>query len=246
MIIPLVDLQAQYASIKFEIDSAIQHVLESAQFINGPDVSRFEAQFGKFCNDSYAIGVGNGTDGLFLALKALGVGQGDEVITTANTFIATVEAIVSVGAKPVFVDVDPEHFNMTAEGLRAALTSRTKAADPGPHLRTTGTHEGDYVRGEEYSIKIIEDAAQAHGAEYDGRRVGTWGDIATFSFYPAKNLGAFGDAGAVVTSNERIANTVRMMKDHGKNREIPTRHCRRQQPDWTPCRRPFCASNSGA
>lgn len=214
--IPLVDLKAQYAAIKPDIQAAINSVLDNTQFINGPEVSRFESAFAEFCHAEHAVGVGNGTDALTLVLEALGIGSGDEVITTVNTFIATAEAIVSVGATPVFVDVDPQHFNMTADRLRAAITSRTRAAIP-VHLYGQPAPMREIMqvaRGR--SINVIEDSAQAHGAEYGGRRVGTWGDAATFSFYPAKNLGAYGDAGAVVTNDGEIARTVRMMKDHGR------------------------------
>lgn len=214
--IPLVDLKAQYAAIKPEIQAAIGEVLDSAQFINGPAVADFEQRFAEFCGAEFAVGVGNGTDALTLSLKALGVGDGDEVITAANTFIATAEAIVAVGAAPVFVDVDPLHFNMTPEGFSAAITPRTKAVIP-VHLYGQTAPIAEIVDiAKRRSIKIIEDAAQAHGAEYNGRRAGSWGDAATFSFYPAKNLGAYGDAGAVVTNNEEIATRARMLRDHGR------------------------------
>ena len=214
--IPLVDLKAQYAAIKPEIQAAIGEVLDSAQFINGPAVADFERRFAEFCGAGFAVGVGNGTDALTLALKALGVGDGDEVITAANTFIATAEAIVAVGAAPVFVDVDPLHFNMTPEGFSAAITPRTKAVIP-VHLYGQTAPIAEIVdMAKRRSIKVIEDAAQAHGAEYNGRRAGSWGDAATFSFYPAKNLGAYGDAGAVVTNNEEIATRARMLRDHGR------------------------------
>lgn len=214
--IPLVDLKAQYAAIKPEIQAAIGEVLDSAQFINGPAVADFERRFAEFCGAKFAVGVGNGTDALTLALKALGVGDGDEVITAANTFIATAEAIVVVGATPVFVDVDPLHFNMTPEGFSAAITRRTKAVIP-VHLYGQTAPIAEIVdMAKRRSIKVIEDAAQAHGAEYNGRRAGSWGDAATFSFYPAKNLGAYGDAGAVVTNNEEIATRARMLRDHGR------------------------------
>ena len=214
--IPLVDLKAQYAAIKPEILSAIDGVLDSAQFINGPEVSNFERKFAAFCDAKFAVGVGNGTDALTLALKALEVGPGDEVITTANTFIATAEAIVAVGATPVFVDVDQAHFNMTAEGLSAAITPKTRAAIP-VHLYGQPAPMAEIMEvARRRSIKVIEDAAQAHGAEYNGKRAGSWGDVAAFSFYPAKNLGAYGDAGAVVTSDEDLAAAVRMLRDHGR------------------------------
>ena len=214
--IPLVDLKAQYAAIKPEIQAAINEVLDSAQFINGPAVADFERRFAEFCGAGFAVGVGNGTDALTLALKALGVGDGDEVITTANTFIATAEAIVAVGAAPVFVDVDPLHFNMTPEGFSAAITPRTKAVIP-VHLYGQTAPIAEIVDiAKRRSIKVIEDAAQAHGAEYNVRRAGSWGDAATFSFYPAKNLGAYGDAGAVVTNNKEVATRARMLRDHGR------------------------------
>ena len=214
--IPLVDLKAQYAAIKPEIQAAIGEVLDSTQFINGPAVVDFERRFAEFCGAEFAVGVGNGTDALTLALKALGVGDGDEVITAANTFIATAEAIVAVGAAPVFVDVDPLHFNMTPEGFSAAITPRTKAVIP-VHLYGQTAPIAEIVDiAKRRSIKVVEDAAQAHGAEYNGKRVGSWGDAATFSFYPAKNLGAYGDAGAVVTNNEETATRARMLRDHGR------------------------------
>ena len=214
--IPLVDLKAQYTAIKPEIQAAIGEVLDSAQFINGPAVAEFERRFAEFCGAKFAVGVGNGTDALTLALKALGVGEGDEVITAANTFIATAEAIVAVGAAPVFVDVDPLHFNMTPEGFSAAITPRTKAVIP-VHLYGQTAPIAEIVDiAKRRSIKVVEDAAQAHGAEYNGRRAGSWGDAATFSFYPAKNLGAYGDAGAVVTNSEEVAARARMLRDHGR------------------------------
>ena len=214
--VPLVDLKTQYATIEAEVRAAMDEVLDSAQFINGPAVADFERRFAASCGAGFAVGVGNGTDALTLALKALGVGPGDEVITTANTFIATAEAVVAVGAAPVFVDVDPAHFNMTPEGLSAAITPRTKAAIP-VHLYGQPAPMAEIMSvAKQRSIKVIEDAAQAHGAEYNGKRVGSWGDAATFSFYPAKNLGACGDGGAVVTNDEQLAVTVRMLRNHGR------------------------------
>ena len=214
--VPLVDLKTQYATIEAEVRAAMDEVLDSAQFINGPAVADFERRFAASCGAGFAVGVGNGTDALTLALKALGVGPGDEVITTANTFIATAEAVVAVGAAPVFVDVDPAHFNMTPEGLSAAITPRTKAAIP-VHLYGQPAPMAEIISvARQRSIKVIEDAAQAHGAEYNGKRVGSWGDAATFSFYPAKNLGACGDGGAVVTNDEQLAVTVRMLRNHGR------------------------------
>ncbi|MCH2317716.1 MAG: DegT/DnrJ/EryC1/StrS family aminotransferase [SAR202 cluster bacterium] len=217
--IPLVDLKAQYRSIKEEMDSAIQGVLERTQFINGPEVSEFEKNFAEYCGAKHAVGVGNGTDALILALDALGVGSGDEVITTANTFIATAEAISAVGATPVFIDVDPRHFNMTGSGFEEAITPRTKSVIP-VHLygQPAPMNEISEVANR-HNIKIIEDSAQAHGASYTGNPVGTWGDVTCFSFYPAKNLGAYGDAGAVITNDSDLATAIRMRKDHGRTQK---------------------------
>ena len=213
------DLRAQYESIGADVRGAISRVLEQSQFINGPEVSRFEERFAEFCGCRYAIGVGNGTDALYLALKALEIGPGDDVITAANTFVATAEAIVSVGATPVFCDVDPVHFNMTAQSLRAAITPNTKAVIPVHIYGQPAPMTAIMDVAREHSLRVVEDAAQAHGAEYLGRRVGTWGDVAAFSFYPAKNLGAYGDAGAVVTNDKTLADTIRMMKDHGRSQK---------------------------
>lgn len=214
--IPLVDLKAQYAAIRSEIRTAVDDVLDGARFIQGPAVAEFERKFAAFCGAGFAVGVGSGTDALTLALRALGVGAGDEVVTAANTFAATAEAVVAVGARPVFVDVDARHFNMTAEGLDAAVTPRTRAAVP-VHLYGQPAPMAEIMDvARRRSIKVVEDAAQAHGSECGGRRVGSWGDAAAFSFYPAKNLGAFGDAGAVVTGDEEIAGAVRMLRDHGR------------------------------
>ena len=217
--IPLVDLKAQYRGIKDEIDAAIHGVLDRTQFINGPEVAEFEAHFAEFSGVKHAVGVGNGTDALMLALEALGVGPGEEGITTANTFIATAEAISAVGATPVFTDVDPGHFNLTAEGFEKAITPRTKAVIP-VHLYGQPAPMVEISEvAKRHGVKIIEDSAQAHGAKYDGLPVGTWGDVTCFSFYPAKNLGAYGDAGAVITNDAELATAIRMRKDHGRTQK---------------------------
>lgn len=214
--IPLVDLKAQYAAIRPEVRAAVDDVLDSAHFIQGRAVAEFERKFAAFCGAGFAVGVGSGTDALTLALRAVGVGAGHEVVTAANTFAATAEAVVAAGARPVFVDVDARHFNMTAEGLDAAITPRTRAAVP-VHLYGQPAPMAEIMDvARRRSIKVVEDAAQAHGSECGGKRVGSWGDAAAFSFYPAKNLGAFGDAGAVVTGDEEIAGAVRMLRDHGR------------------------------
>ena len=215
-VIPLVDLKAQYSAIKEEMNAAIAGVLESAQFISGPEVKSFEEEFAEFCGAKYAVGVGNGTDALSLALRSTGVGPGDEVIATANTFIATAEAISSVGAVPVFVDVDPVYYNMASAALEAAITSRTRAVVPVHLYGQPAPMEDICSIARRHGLIVVEDAAQAHGASYKGKRIGIWGDLACFSFYPAKNLGAYGDAGAVVTDDEGAAEQVRLMRDHGR------------------------------
>jgi dTDP-4-amino-4,6-dideoxygalactose transaminase len=214
--IPFVDLNAQYASIKRDIDHAITEVLESTAFIGGPFVGTFEQEFARYCHASHCVGVGNGTDALFIALRALGIGPGDEVITAANSFIATSEAIRMAGANVVFADVDPATYNIATEGLEKKVTPRTKAILP-VHLygqpadmlpiRELATRRGLYVVG---------DAAQAHGAKYRGIPICQLADVTCFSFYPGKNLGAYGDAGAIVTDNETWAAKARMLANHGR------------------------------
>lgn len=216
MTVPLVDLRAQYISIKPEIDAAIAGVLESTQFINGREVALFEEEFAAYCGARHAIGVGNGTDALSLALTALGVGPGDEVVTAVNTFTATAEAISSVGAVPVFVDVDPVHYTMDTQALEAAITPCTAAIIP-VHLygQPSPMEEICSIAGR-YGLCVVEDAAQAHGASYRGHPMGSWGHMACFSFYPGKNLGAYGDAGAVITNDQELADKVRLLHDHGR------------------------------
>jgi dTDP-4-amino-4,6-dideoxygalactose transaminase len=219
MKVPFLDLKAQYESIKDEVAVAIQQVLDSCAFAGGPFVEQFEREFASFCKSEYAIGVGNGTDAIWLSLLALGVGPGDEVITVPNTFIATAEAISFCGAKPVFVDVDEKTYNMDPASLEAAITPRTKAiipvhlfgqvADMDPIMEITRTND----------LFVIEDACQAQGAEYKGRAAGSIGDAGCFSFYPGKNLGAYGEAGAVVTNNPEIDRNIRMLRDHGQRKK---------------------------
>jgi len=216
MNIPLVDLKAQYNSIKDEIDGVVSDVLSKSAFIGGSYVSTFETAFAGFCKTKHCVGVGNGTDALFIALKTLGIGCGDEVITAANSFIATSEAITLTGAKVVFADINPLTYNMDAERIEKKITAKTKAIVP-IHLYGQPADMDpilDIARKD--GLIIIEDAAQAHGAEYKGRRVGSIGDMACFSFYPGKNLGAYGDAGAIVTSNDELALKARMYANHGR------------------------------
>lgn len=214
--IPLVDLKAQYATIKPEIDAAMQAVVESTAFINGPQVRSFEESFAAFCGVPHAIGVQSGTSALHLALMACDIGPGDEVIVPSMTFIATAEMIGRTGARPVFVDVDPRTCNLDAGSFEDAITPRTKAAIVVHLYGQPAEMDPILAVARRHGVRVIEDAAQAHGAEYRGRRAGTLGDVATFSFYPGKNLGAFGDAGAVVTNDGGIAEEVRLLRNHGR------------------------------
>jgi dTDP-4-amino-4,6-dideoxygalactose transaminase len=216
MKVPFLDLKAQYLTIKDEIHEAISKVMESTAFAGGPFVAQFEQEFAKFCNCKHAIGVGNGTDALWLSLIALGVGPGDEVITVPNTFIATAEAITYCGAKPVFVDVDEKTYTMNPSLIEAAITPSTKAIIPVHLFGQTADMDPILAIAKEHNLYVIEDACQAHGAEYKGRKTGSIGNTGCFSFYPGKNLGAYGEAGAVVTNNDTLAETMRVFRDHGQ------------------------------
>jgi len=211
----MVDLGAQYRRIKPAIDAAIARVVDSGHFIKGEDCARFEAEFAAWCGAGHAAGVANGTDALTLALKAFGVGPEDEVVTVSNTFIATGEAILLNGARPVFVDVDPATFTMDPAQLEAAITPQTKVILP-VHLYG---HPADMSAinavAARHGIPVLEDAAQAHGAEIEGRRAGALGHAACFSFYPGKNLGAYGDAGMVVSNDREFVARVRQLANHG-------------------------------
>jgi len=215
MNIPLVDLKAQYLSIKDEIDAAMAGVIRTCRFVGGKEVEAFEGEFAAFCDVKYAIGVGNGTDALQLALLACGVERGAEVITVAHTFTATAEAVVNVGARPVFVDVD-ETYTMDMNQVADRITARTRAIMP-VHLYGQSADMDPLISlAEKHGLIVIEDAAQAHGARYRGRRFGSLGHLACFSFYPGKNLGAYGDAGAVITDDPELAQCIRMFHDHGR------------------------------
>jgi dTDP-4-amino-4,6-dideoxygalactose transaminase len=216
MTIPLVDLKAQYLSIKDEMDAAIQRVVDNTSFIMGPDVRAFEEEFASFCCVQHAVGVDSGTAALHLAFLACDIGPGDEVITTSHTFIATIGMLGRVGAKPVFVDIDPQTYNIDPARIEAAITERTKAIMP-VHLYGQPAEMDPILEiADRHGLKVIEDAAQAHGAEYKGRRAGGMGHVAIFSFYPGKNLGAYGDAGALVTNDGEIAEKVRLLRNHGR------------------------------
>jgi dTDP-4-amino-4,6-dideoxygalactose transaminase len=213
--IPFVDLKAQYRSIKKEVDAAIADVLENSAFILGKHVVAFEEEFAAYCQGQFAIGVNSGTSALHLAMLAAGIGPGDEVITVSMTFVATVAAIGYTGARPVFVDVDPTTYTMDPAKIEAAITERTKAIVP-VHLYGQPADLDPILNiARRHNLIVIEDAAQAHGAEYKGRRVGSIGDLGCFSFYPGKNLGAYGEGGAVVTNNPEYNRTIRMYRDWG-------------------------------
>jgi dTDP-4-amino-4,6-dideoxygalactose transaminase len=214
--IPLVDLAAQYASIKAEIGAAIDSVLEAQSFIQGPFVARFEAEFNAAHGARYGVGCSNGTAAIQLALEALGVGAGDEVITVPNTFIATVEAIVQVGARPVFVDIDARTHGIDGAAIEAAITPRTRAILPVHLFGNPCDMDAVMAVAARHKLTVVEDCAQAHLATYRGRHVGTLGDAGTFSFYPGKNLGAYGDAGHVFTRSEALDAAVRKLLDHGR------------------------------
>jgi dTDP-4-amino-4,6-dideoxygalactose transaminase len=216
MNVPFVDLKAQYESIKPEIDAAIFNVVSKTAFVGGTFLQSFEESFARFCNVRYCIGVGNGTDALYLALRALEIGPGDEVITVANSFIATSEAITMAGAKVVFVDINPSTYNIDVAKIEEKIGPKTKAIIP-VHLYGQPA-DMDPILGlaKKYGLKVVEDAAQGHGAEYKGKRIGSIGDAACFSFYPGKNLGAYGDGGAIVTNDEAVAEKARMIANHGR------------------------------
>jgi dTDP-4-amino-4,6-dideoxygalactose transaminase len=217
--VPYLDLKAQYRSIKSEIDEAIARVLESCQFVLGPEVAAFENEFAAYCGTTDCIAVNSGTSTLHLALLAAGVGPGDEVITVPFTFVASVATILYTGAKPVLVDIEPRTFNMNPAAIQAAISPRTKAIMP-VHLYGHPA-DMDFIMdvARKLGLIVIEDAAQAHGARYKGRPVGSIGDIACFSFYPAKNLGAYGEGGAVTTSNPAYAEKIRSLRDWGQDRK---------------------------
>ena len=215
MKIPLVDLKAQFDLIKDEVNEAIQGVLQSGQFILGPEVKAFEKEIASYCGTKFAIGVASGTDALQLALLACGVRPGDEVITTPFTFIATAEAITQCGAIPVFTDIDPKTYNIDPTKIESRITQRTKAI-LSVHLYGQPVDMDPILElGKKYSLKVIEDCAQALGAKYKGKKVGSLGDAGCLSFFPSKVLGAYGDGGMVVTDNSEIAEKVVMLRNHG-------------------------------
>ena len=219
MHVPFLNLKLQYETIKDEIHDAINEVIAKSAFAGGPFVAQFEKEFAEFCKCQYAIGVGSGTEALWMPLLAFGIGRGDEVITVPNTFIATTEAISFCGATPVFVDIDEKTYNMNPDLIEAAITPKTRAiipvhifgqtADMDPIMKIAGKH----------NLFVIEDACQSHGSKYKEKRAGSIGDAAAFSFYPGKNLGAFGEGGAITTNNLELATKMRMFRDHGQTQK---------------------------
>lgn len=219
MTVPFLDLKAQYQTIKDEVRPAIDRVLDSCAFVLGDEVAAFEREFAAYCGTSHAVAVNTGTSALHLALLAAKVGPGDEVITVPFTFVATAAAIRYTGARPVFVDIDPISFTMDVRQLEAAITPRTKAIIPVHLYGQPADMDPILDVARRRHLTVIEDAAQAHGADYKGRRVGSLGDMGCFSFYPGKNLGAYGEGGMVVTGNSEYARTIAMMRDWGQTKK---------------------------
>lgn len=214
--IPFLDLQTQYASIKTDIQRAVSRVFETGQFVLGEEVAAFESEFARYVGADHGVAVNTGTSALHLSLLAAGIGPGDEVITVPFTFVATVAAIGYTGAHPVFVDIDPQSLTMDVAQLEAAITPRTKAVLPVHLYGQPADMDPLLAIARKHGLIVIEDACQAHGAEYNGHRVGSLGDLGCFSFYPGKNLGACGEGGIVVTSNPKYAETLRMLRDWGQ------------------------------
>lgn len=216
MRVPFADLRTQYLSIESEVDLALESIFCESSYIGGEDLNKFENRFAEYCNAKYCVGVGNGTDALWISLKMLGIGSGDEVIVPANSFIATAEAVTLAGATVVFCDVDPSRYTIEANLIESKISENTRAIIP-VHLYGCPADMDPINRiAKEYALYVVEDAAQAHGAEYKNKKVGRLGDVACFSFYPGKNLGAYGDAGAVVTNNCELADNIRMFSNHGR------------------------------
>src|SRR5438445_7614262 len=213
--ISMLDLKAQYVTLKSELDAAVLRVIESTQFINGPDVEAMEREVAQYCRANHCIGVSSGSDALLVCLMALDIGHGDEVITTPYTFFATAGAIVRMGARPVFVDIDPVTFNIDPKQIAAKVTKRTKAIMPVHLFGQCAEMDPILDIANKHKLAVIEDAAQAIGSEYKGRRAGSMGTVGCYSFFPSKNLGCFGDGGAVVTQDRALATRLRLIPGHG-------------------------------
>jgi dTDP-4-amino-4,6-dideoxygalactose transaminase len=215
MKVPFADIKKQYQTHKSKIDAAIQSVIDNTAFVRGPFVAKFEQDYAHQYDIKHCIGVGNGTDAIYIALKALGIGSGDEVITTACSWIATSEVITQTGAKVVFIDIEPDYYTINADLIEKKITSRTKAIIPVHLYGQPADIDKIVYLCKKHDLYLIEDCAQAHFAQFNGKYVGTFGDFGTFSFYPGKNLGAYGDAGAIITNDDNLANKVRMFANHG-------------------------------
>jgi dTDP-4-amino-4,6-dideoxygalactose transaminase len=213
--IPMLDLKVQYAQLKDELDAAVMRVVASQYFINGPDVEAMEQEVAQYCKAKHCIGVSSGSDALLISLMALDIGQGDEVITTPYTFFATAGAIWRVGAKPVFVDIDPVTFNIDTRAIASKVTPRTKAIMPVHLFGQCAEMDPILEVAKKHNLAVIEDAAQAIGSEYKGRRAGSMGTVGCYSFFPSKNLGCFGDGGAVVTNDTALADKIKLLRNHG-------------------------------
>ncbi len=216
MEVQFVDFSEQYRIIKDEIEPGLKKVFEAGNFILGKEEKDFESEFAAYCDSKYAVGVNSGTDALYLALAALDIKEGDEVILPPYTFIATALCISYGGAKPVFVDIEPETYNLDPQKLKKAITSKTKAIIPVHIYGQAANMDEILALAKEHNLKVIEDAAQAHGARYKGKRIGSLGNVSCFSFYPTKALGAFGDGGMIVTSDEKIYKNSLMLRDYGR------------------------------
>lgn len=221
MNVPFLDLKAQYHAIKAEIDQAVQQVMDDAAFAGGPYVEKFEKQWAQFCHCKEAVGVGSGTEAIWMALLAADIGPGDEVITVPHTFIATAEAITYCGATPVFVDIEERTYNMDPSLIEDVITPKTKAIIPVHMYGQTADMDPIMEIARRHDLFVIEDACQAHGAEYKGKKAGSIGHAGCFSFYPGKNLGAYGEAGAIVTHSPELAQKMRIFRDHGQ----PEKYC---------------------
>ena len=217
--VPYLDLRAQYRSLRSEVLSAFEEICESTSFVQGRATSEFEAKFAAYCGVDHCVSLNSGTSALHLALRCLNVGPGDEVVTVSMTFIATAWAISYVGATPVFVDIDPVRRTLNPDNLEAAITSRTKAIIPVHLYGMPAEMDRIMAIAERHGLPVIEDAAQAHGARYRGKRVGQFGQIACFSFYPTKNLGAYGEGGALITNDASIAHRARSLRDHAQSQK---------------------------
>ncbi len=224
MKVPFLDLKAHHAPIREQLDAAIAEVVDCGAFAGGPYVAAFEKDFAAYCGTQFTVGVGNGTDALWFALLAMGVGVGDEVITVPSTFMATAEAISFTGAKPVFVDISEETYTMDPALLERAITPKTKAIVPVHLFGQIADMDPILAIAKAHNIPVLEDACQAHGAEYKGKRAGTLGAAGAFSFYPGKNLGALGEAGGTVTNDAALAKTMQVLRDHGQEAKYHHSH----------------------